>query len=233
MTASNAVSGSNNPVNNFFGSQVNTLLPLVTPAGSSIITPTGSSLLDTRGSYGLNNFPTSGGFPNNFGRQGWDITSVDVSNQVNYNQTVAYAQGTTTGDDYTINSLALAISVGAPILNFEKTVNNQKSIVLDGTALPTNVTFELTITNTGTADASSITFTDPLQTGLTYIPGSATLNGGSCRGSFLLAWEHLELVKVLQSPLKQLSPPIRLLVNLFTLMPAFWITNFSHAEKPY
>lgn len=174
LTPADAVSGSNNPLNNFFCSQINTVLPLTIDPPTGKLIAVGSSTLDTRGSYGDKNFPVSGVFPNNFGRQGFDITSVDVTSKISYNQTAAFALGTTTGDDYTISSLGIQITIGSPILQSTKKVNSQDSIFA---ALGDVVDYTFTINNMGTADAFSCLFKDLLQVGETFVPGSFKFNG--------------------------------------------------------
>jgi len=85
----NRLSGLNNPLTNFFASQINNDL----------------ELLNITGTFGTLNH-TPGG--NQSGRrQGWDITNVSGSAQLTNNQTQAFAQGTTSGDQYTINGLGL------------------------------------------------------------------------------------------------------------------------------
>lgn len=172
-TVSDAVSGSNNLVTNFFGAQVNTLLPLVLDIPTGKLIPSGSGLLDTRGSYGLKNFPVSGVFPQNFGRQGVDITSVDVTSHLSYNQTTAYTQGTTAGDDYTIMALGIQIQVDAPLIQLTKKVNAQDSIVA---AVNDVVTYTATATNIGTGDAFNSVLKDVLEPGLSLVSGSFKVN---------------------------------------------------------
>lgn len=169
----NAVSGSNNLTNNFFASQINTLLPLVIDIPSGKLIPQGSGLLDTRGSYGLKNFPTSGAFPQNFGRQGLDISTVDVTSHIAYNQTQAFTQGTTAGDDYTVIALGVQIQIGAPLIQLNKTVNGQGSVFA---ALNDVVTYTGTATNIGTADAFNGVLRDVLQTGLSLVSGTFKVN---------------------------------------------------------
>lgn len=152
------LSGPNNPISNFFCSQINN----------------SQGLLDTRGTFGnLNQIPNP---PTNVnaGRQGYDITNVDVSSTLKYNQQLGYALGTTTLDDYTINALGLQIQVAAPTINMSKTVNGAISIV---SRVGDTVTFSVVLQNTGTVTAYSVLFVDPLQTGLTLVPNSFTING--------------------------------------------------------
>lgn len=167
LTSANALSGVNNLQNNFFASQINTLLPF---NGTQFV---GSGQLDTRGSFGnFNSDPVSGQIlPGS--RQGYDITTVDISNKLVYNQTTAYAKGTTTGDDYTINALGMQIQVGAPTFQLSKQVNGLDKITASQGDV---VTFTCTVQNTGTDDANPSTFIDTLETGLSYVPGTLTID---------------------------------------------------------
>lgn len=162
--ADNSLSGVNNNINNFFGSQINTLFPVADT----------SALLDTRGTFGNNNSNAFSGNVPAGSRQGYDITAVDVSDQLVNNQTTAYALGVTTSDDYTINALGLQIPVGSPALAGTKTVDTVDIVAKDIGDL---VTFECTFTNNGTADASDVVFKDLLESGLTYVVGTFQVNG--------------------------------------------------------
>lgn len=166
-TAANSLSGPNNPVNNFFASQINTFLLF---NSTQFV---GSGQLDTRGSFGSYNTNATTGLILPGSRQGYDITSVDISDKLVYGETTAYAQGTTTGDDYMINALALQIQVGAPTISLDKEVNGgtvSRNLIGD------IVTFSFTVRNIGTEDALSSTFVDTLEPGLNFVPGSLTVN---------------------------------------------------------
>ncbi|KIC76347.1 hypothetical protein DB42_DW00110 [Neochlamydia sp. EPS4] len=171
--AANSLSGVNNPINNFFASQINTRLPLELDPIHNKYVAVGSSQLDERGSYGNLNADPFNNLNKSGGRQGYDITSIDVSHAITYNQKKAYALGTTTSDDYTVNALGLQIQVGAPIINSKKTVNAVQSI---SSSLGEKVTFSIRLENTGTSDALSVNFKDVLPTGLNYVAGSLKLN---------------------------------------------------------
>ena len=154
------LSGPNNPISNFFCSQIN------------YTTGPNVGLLDTRGTFGNRNAVT----PNNIsaGRQGYDITSVDISAELVHSQQNGYALGTTTGDDYTINALGIEINVDAPLIKMTKTVNGQTSITSE---LGSIVHFVLTLQNIGSTTAFDVTFSDVLQEGLELDESSVTLNG--------------------------------------------------------
>ncbi len=159
VSATAALSGPNNLVSNFFASQINN------DAGA----------LNTSGSFGTSNqTPGTAGT----GRQGYDITNVDVSAKLLNNQTTAFAQGTTGGDNYLINALGLQINVGSPIFPISaKTVD--KAVVAVGQTL----TYTIKIDNTtGTADATNLVFTDPPPPGTSFVAGTFLVNGTPTAG---------------------------------------------------
>ena len=150
-----SVSGANNPVTNFFASQING--------------DTGA--LDTSGTFGtLNSTPGTQGSGK---RTGWDVTNVDVSTRMQSNQTTAYAKGTTTGDRYTICALGLQINVGAPVFT-SATLTVDKAQTYLGDIL----TYTGTLNNsTGSADAQNTVYTDALPAGTSFVTGSFKVNG--------------------------------------------------------
>ncbi len=156
-----AISGSNNPVANFFASQINS------DAGT----------LNTSGTFGTTN--SSPGTGVSGARQGYDITNVDVSTTLANNQTAAVAQGTTTGDQYMINALGLQINVGSPsFLSTSKAVD--KALTKVGDIL----TYTVALNNSGgTADANNTIFTDTPPSGTTFIAGSVTVDGVANAGN--------------------------------------------------
>lgn len=148
------LSGPNNLVTNFFSSQING--------------DTGT--LNTTGTFGSSNQPNNAA---STGRQGYDITNVDVSATLANGQTTGAAQGTTTGDQYVINALGLQINVGAPSFPVAtKSVNKATTYVGD------TVTYTIVLDNTtGTADATNVVFTDSPPPGTTFVANSLTLGG--------------------------------------------------------
>ena len=74
---------------------------------------------------------------------------------------------------YLLSSLALQIQIGAPIISATKLVNGETSV---NSMVGDDVTFSFSITNDGTAEAYSVLFTDLLQEGLSYVPGSFQVN---------------------------------------------------------
>lgn len=173
LSNTHAVSGANNPIANFFNSQINTLVAFITEPSSGKLIPDGSAIIDTRGSYGLKNWPISLSYPHNFARQGVDITSVDITSQINYNQTTAYTQGTTQGDDYTIAAIGVQIQVSSPTLKLSKKVNTFDDIF---STIGSIVNYSATVENIGSGTAFNCVFKDILEPGLAFVPGSFTVN---------------------------------------------------------
>ena len=150
-----AVSGSNNPLSNFFSSQINQ----------------DSGALDTAGTFGSRN--STPGSQGSGVRTGWDITNVDVSGRMQSNQNTAYARGTTSSDRYTITTIGLQINVGAPVfptavLSVDKTTTYIGDIL----------TYTANLNNTaGSADALNVNFTNALAPGTALVAGSFKVNG--------------------------------------------------------
>jgi large repetitive protein len=151
------LSGPNNPVNNFFGGQINT--------------DTGA--LSMTGSFAGSNHNLPAGIVVAGARQGYDITNVDVSGAMVNTQTSAFAQGTSNGDQYTITALGIQIDVGAPKFPLSVKTANKTTVVLGDT-----VTYTIVLDNTaGTASAANVVFTDTPPPGMSFVPGSVTING--------------------------------------------------------
>lgn len=153
-----ALSGPNNFVNNFFASQINN------DAGQ----------LNTTGTFGTRN-QTNGAPGSNIsgGRQGWDITNVDISARLVNNQSSAVLSLTTSGDAYVVNANAIQVNINAPQINVTKSAN------VSGVVNGDPITYTVTVSNTGTAGAASIVLSDVLPAGATLVPGSVTVAGTS------------------------------------------------------
>ena len=150
-----AVSGPNNPLNNFFSSQINK----------------DDGTLDTAGTFGTSNHtPGSNGSGR---RQGWDITNVDVSSRMQNSQSIAFARGTTSGDRYVISSIGLQVDVGQPVFpTAAMTVDKPVTYLGD------IVTYTTRLDNTaGSADALNVVFTNSPPPGMSFVAGSVTVNG--------------------------------------------------------
>jgi len=148
-----AVSGPNNPLTNFFASQINN------DAGT----------LDTSGTFGNVNHPLGTNISG--ARQGWDITNIDVSARLQNNQSTATVRGSTSGDTYVINSLGLQIDINAPVFTINKTANVSSARTGD------LVTYTVAIQNTGTAAANLVVATDALSDATDFVPNSLFVNG--------------------------------------------------------
>ena len=149
------LSGPNNLATNFFASQIN---------GNT-------GTLNTSGTFGnFNNLP-----PGNLSgaRQGYDITNVDASIRLINSQTTAFAQGTTSGDVYAINALAMQINVTSPV--FPVTV---KSVNKTSTFVGDTLRYSVNLDNTsGNGGANNVTFYDNIPAGMMLVTNSVTLNG--------------------------------------------------------
>lgn len=150
------LSGPNNPLTNFFASQMNK----------------DDGTLDTSGTFGNRNHAPVTLTNLSGGRQSWDITNVDVSSHLTNNQASAFAQGTTTGDQYTIVGLGTQIDVLAPYFPEQVKSASAASAVVGDT-----LTYTINVHNTGGAAADNVVFDDPIPAGTAYVPGSLTVNG--------------------------------------------------------
>ncbi|MGF9695822.1 DUF7507 domain-containing protein [Paenibacillus sp. MABNR03] len=157
-TTSVALSGPNNLAANFFASQING--------------DTGA--LNTTGTFGTRN-QINGAPGSNIsgGRQGWDITNVDVSARLINNQSSAVLTLTTSGDAYIVNGNAIQVDINAPRITVAKGATATGAVAGD------SILYTVTVTNAGTASAASVVLSDSLPAGLTFIPGSVTVAGVS------------------------------------------------------
>lgn len=153
-----ALSGPNNLAANFFASQING--------------DTGA--LNTTGTFATRN-QVNGAPGSNIvgGRQGWDITNVDVSARLINNQSSAVLTLTTSGDAYIVNANAIQVDINAPRITVAK------ASVATGAVAGDSILYTVTISNGGTASAASVVLSDTLPPGLTFIPGSVTVAGVS------------------------------------------------------
>ncbi|QAY65894.1 DUF7507 domain-containing protein [Paenibacillus protaetiae] len=150
------ISGPNNFANNFFASQINNEL----------------GLLDTTGTFGTRNHIN--GAPGTLvvgGRQGWDVTAVDVSPQLVNNQTSAVLQFRTSSDAYLVVGVGFSIEINAPFFVLTKSASVSSAAVGDVLTYTTN------IVNSGTAAAGLSFFADPVPAGTQFIAGSVVING--------------------------------------------------------
>ncbi|WAA09111.1 DUF11 domain-containing protein [Fervidibacillus albus] len=149
------LSGPNNPVGNFFGSQINDI--------------TGN--LDTTGTFGNRNQDPFTQTNIVAGRQGWDITNVSGMNYLPNNQSTATFRFTSSGDAYMPNALGVQIDVGDALPDIVKSVD--KTLVTKGDVL----TFTITITNNGVVPADHVIFYDEIPDGCKFFPDSLYIDG--------------------------------------------------------
>ena len=150
------LSGPNNFSNNFFASQINN----------------DAGLLDTSGTFGTrNHINGSPGTNVVAGRQGWDITNVDISSTLANNQTTATVQFRTSADNYITNAFGVQIDINAPLIDIVKHVDTSEAV------LGQILTYTVNFSNTGTANADSATITDLIPAGTEFVNDSVFLDG--------------------------------------------------------
>lgn len=157
-----SLQGPNNPANNFFASQINN----------------SSGLVDTRGTFGTRNAVSSTGQNTAACRQGWDITAVDLTALLQAGQTSAAIRLTTDGDLYVTNALAIQIdSKGA-------NVKIVKSASGDFVVYGNEISYSLSVSNSGTTEAVNVSVSDVMAAGLTLKAGSVAVDGVPYAGGF-------------------------------------------------
>lgn len=212
-----ALSGPNNPINNFFASQINDQ----------------NGTLDTSGTFGTRNANAAAGTNTSACRQGWDITAVDVSNQLVPNQTSAVIRFTSSGDLYVPNALALQIDSKGANLAVTKSADKTYADVGE------EITYTLAIQNTGAVSALNVTLTDMLPPETSLVDGSITVDGSPYAGSLpvvipsIAAGASSEVVfKVTVNSLPAVNP----IFNIaradyeFSPFPGYSATGFSNSN---
>lgn len=134
------LSGVNNPEDNFFCSQVN---------GND-------GKIDVKGSFGDVNHDAFGGTNVSGGRQGWDTTTIPLSDKLGHlknDQTSAVIRTITTGDSYMPTMVALELDVESPDFTSSDTKADKAEVKLGDE-------FEVTakLSNVGEAYASAVLF---------------------------------------------------------------------------
>lgn len=140
--------GPNNPADNFFCSQLNDAI----------------GDLDTSGTFGDINHDPVAGINVAGGRQGWDVTSVELSSaegHLSAAQRSAVLRAITTGDSFVPTLAAFQIDVNAPNLT-TSTLTPNVNAVRNGDLLVVTSTAR----NTGLADASALRFQLTIPDGL-------------------------------------------------------------------
>jgi uncharacterized repeat protein (TIGR01451 family) len=148
-----AVSGPNNPIDNFFASQIND----------------DDGNLDTSGTDGSLNVT-----PGNVAgavRYSWDITNVDVSDVMENSQTDALIQFTSKSDGYIVTGLGVQIDVNSPEIKVTKEVDKKAEVV--GEIL----TYTIFVENNALTEAQNTILKDNLPSEVSFIPGSLLIDG--------------------------------------------------------
>ncbi|AET57661.1 Autotransporter adhesin [Paenibacillus terrae HPL-003] len=151
-----ALSGPNNFSTNFFASQING------DDGTLVTTGTFGTINAVNGAPGTQ---VTGG------RQGWDITNVDISSTLLNSQTTGVLQLTTDGDIYIVNANAIQIDINAPLVTLTKMASSTGLVIGD------TVTYTINISNTGLVSASNTVLTDTIPAGATFVSGSVIVAG--------------------------------------------------------
>ncbi|MFI3201248.1 MAG: DUF3794 domain-containing protein [Eubacteriales bacterium] len=149
------LSGPNNPEDNFFCSQIND----------------DNGNLDTTGTFGDRNADAFLGTNMVGGRQGWDITNIDVSDSMTNLQSEAVLRMTTSGDAYFINSVGMQIDALSTLTSITKSADVSYATVGDV------VEFTVAIENNGNVTIDEIVFTDSDIEGGEFVAGSLQVDG--------------------------------------------------------
>lgn len=200
-----AISGVNNPVDNFFSSQIND--------------ETGA--LKTSGTFGDRNASAQTGTNISAGRQGWDITAVDVSNQMEPSQSSAMFRFTSDQDLYVPNAVATQIDSLGAFLTATKSV--------DKTFAGANelINYTIALTNLGQINAENISVDDFLPAGLTLVPNSIRVDGVQVADSF-----PIEIASI--SPSQTVNITYSLVANTVpAINPAVNNAQVSYTFEPF
>lgn len=163
------VSGPNNPVSNFFASQINNE----------------NGTLETSGTFGNRNANALTGTNTTACRQGWDITAVNVSSLLSTGMMTAAVRFTTSGDLYVPNGLALQIDSKGAQLRVVKSADKSYAAVGE------TVSYTLKVINSGSLEADTVKLNDILPSELTLVPGSVSVNGVPYGGPFPVSFGPL------------------------------------------
>lgn len=149
------LSGPNNPVSNFFASQINN----------------SNGTLDTSGTFGTRNANAATGTNTSACRQGWDITAIDVTDRLSASQSSAVIRFTSEGDLYVPNALALQVDSKGADISIVKSADKTFADVGE------EITYTLLLQNTGSSDALNVTINDLLPPETSLVDGSVLVDG--------------------------------------------------------
>ena len=157
----NQLSGPNNPISNFFKSQIND--------GNSESITVGD--LNQTGTFGTHNQGQAGA-PSPW-RNTIDITNVSLGAGVINNQTSGVIRFSTTGDTFIVNAFGAQIDSVSPI--FHPTKSADKTIADVGET----ITYTASFTNDGTVQAENLLFKGSIPNNTSFVSGSITVDGTS------------------------------------------------------
>ena len=163
------LSGPNNPGGNFFASQIND----------------DAGLLETRGTFGAANHVPGTLIAG--GRQGWDITQVDVSSVLSAGQTRMY----TFIECWDVDVHTFGFAIDAEVAVFARDVKSvDRAFAQAGDLL----TYTVDVRNEGSVAAEDVTFVDPPPAGTAYVAGSLTVEGTPVPGADPAAGVDLDTI---------------------------------------
>ncbi len=197
------VSGPNNPVSNFFASQINNA----------------SGTLDTSGTFGARNANAAAGTNTTACRQGWDITAVDVSSLLSPGMTMIAMRFTTNGDLYVPNCIAFAVDSEGAHLELNKTVDKAFAAVGEP------IHYAVDVHNSGSIPAEKVTLVDLLPNEAELV-GDVLINGVPYGGALPVSFGPVqpgETAVVSFTVVVQAIPPQNPIFNVaqaeYTYMP--------------
>ncbi|MGL4819494.1 MAG: hypothetical protein ACRC5C_05900, partial [Bacilli bacterium] len=157
-----ALSGPNNPVDNFFCSQINN----------------DAGLLDVTGTFGDRNQDAHNRMNTVAGRQGWDVTNVDASHAMEHDQSNAVVRLTTSvtpgnsGEAYMPNMLGLQLDIAFPTMDVYQ-YTSASTVMLED-----DVDYTFLVTNSGSlATNDGIEFRAAVPSGTTLDFASLQVTG--------------------------------------------------------
>jgi len=140
-----ALSSPNNPVNNFFASQINLA----------------NGTIDTSGTFGNRNHNAETDTNVSAGRQGWDVGAAAIAG-LSVGQEGLAIRAATTNDTYVLTGLGVEATIDAPEFADDSGTLGAASI-----AVGTGTTLTVPLQNSGPVDAQDVSFSLQLPAGLT------------------------------------------------------------------
>ncbi|WP_167957303.1 DUF7507 domain-containing protein [Anaerosporobacter faecicola] len=178
------LSGPNNPVDNFFASQING------NDGNLVTTGTFGNVNHTRIGQTSQYIGVSGA------RQGWDITRVNASDHVDKNKTSATLRISTMGDSILVNGVAVVLDTSEPKIELMKQIHS--TYVTVGSI----VDYTVYVDNIGTETAENVSLTDTIPIGMNFVQGSVKVNGEEKPDATIVGGVPLGNITTTQNPIK-------------------------------